>query len=133
MKDIINSRVKFREGFRPFAPAVCEEDVGEWFDDVMPSPHMSFASRVREDRCGRIPAVTHVNGRARLQTVGAEDNPQFHALIRSFGGRTGVPVVLNTSFNVRGEPIVRTPSEALDCFERTDMDALFLGDVLVRK
>ena len=133
MKDVINSRVKFREGFRPFAPTVCEEDVSEWFADEHSSPHMSFAARVRKDRCDRIPAVTHVNGRARLQTVAADADPGLHALLRSFGMRTGVPVLLNTSFNVRGEPIVRTPEEALECFQRTGIDALFLGDVLVRK
>ncbi len=133
MKDVINTRVKFREGFRPFAPVIPAEDVPEWFEDHCPSPNMSFAARVREDRRDRIPAVTHVNGRARLQSVTAEANPGLHAVLRYFGESTGVPVLLNTSFNVRGEPIVRTPAEALDCFQRTDMDALFLGGVLVRR
>jgi carbamoyltransferase len=133
MKDFINARVKFREEFRPFAPIIPLEDVPDWFTDHCASPNMSFALRVREDRRDRIPAVTHVNGRARLQTVTREENPRLHAILRHFERRTGVPVLLNTSFNVRGDPIVCTPDDALDCFERTDMDVLFLGDLLVTK
>jgi carbamoyltransferase len=133
MKDFINARVKFREEFRPFAPVIPLEDVPDWFSEHCASPNMSFALRVREDRRDRIPAVTHVNGRARLQTVTRKENPRIHAMLRRFERRTGVPVLLNTSFNVRGEPIVCTPADALSCFQRADMDALFLGDLLVRK
>ena len=133
IRDVINARVKFREGFRPFAPIIPAEDVSDWFSDHCASPNMSFAFPVREDRRDRVPAVTHVNGRARLQSVTAAANPGLHAMLKHFEKRTGVPVLLNTSFNVRGQPIVCTPADALDCFERTDMDALFLGELLVRK
>lgn len=133
MKDSINARVKFREIFRPFAPIIPLEAVPDWFVDHCASPNMSFAFRVREDRRDRIPAVTHVNGRARLQSVTRAANPRLHAMLRHFGKRTGTPVLLNTSFNCRGDPIVCTPADALDCFQRADMDALFLGDLLVRK
>ena len=135
MKDIVNHAVKKREGFRPFAPAVLAERAREWFDlaGVPESPHMLFVVPVWPDRRERIPAVTHVDGSARVQTVSIEDNPRFHSLLRAFEQRTGVPVLLNTSFNVRGEPIVTTPGDALRCFLGTRIDCLVLHDVLVTK
>lgn len=133
MKDQLNRRVKFREPFRPFAPMVLEEAADEWFESWAPSPHMSFAFKVRSSRRSRIPAVTHVDGRARLQTVNGSRQPALARLLRAFGELTGVPVVLNTSFNVRGEPIVCSPEDAVACFLRTGMDYLFLEDCLVER
>jgi len=133
MKDRLNERVKFREGFRPFAPAVLENRVPEWFDNSCSSPNMSFAFPVKATLREKIPAVTHVNGRARLQTVSRELNPRFHAILEHYRELTGLPVVLNTSFNLRGEPIVCTPGEAIDCFLKTGMDALFLENCLIRR
>ena len=133
MKDEINARVKFREEFRPFAPAVTEERCGEIFDMDEPSPYMTIAFPVREGWGKRIPAVTHINGTARVQTVSPDVSPEYHALIAAFEGRTGVPVVLNTSFNIRGQPIVETPLEALSTFAATGMDAVFLGPFAIRK
>lgn len=126
MKDILNRRVKHREPFRPFAPAVCVEDAPEYFATSHESPFMLLSVPVREDKRGLIPSVVHVDGSARLQTVSARSNPLFHRLIKEFGRRTGVPVVLNTSFNVRGEPIVCTPQDAVSSFLRTEMDDLLL-------
>jgi carbamoyltransferase len=127
MKDILNRRVKLREYFRPFAPSVLAERVGELFEPAAPSPFMLRALRTREDQRARIPAVTHVDGTARVQTVTQTSNPRYHRLISAFAAKTGVPCVLNTSFNVRGEPVVNTVADALKCFFTTDMDALFLG------
>ncbi|MCG3134294.1 MAG: Decarbamoylnovobiocin carbamoyltransferase [Planctomycetes bacterium] len=133
MKDHVNARVKFREGFRPFAPSVPLDRAAEWFEDVRPSPYMLLAFRVKAEQLARLPAVTHVDGTARVQTVTPEENPRFHALLGAFGRRTGVPVLLNTSFNVRGEPIVRAPAEALDALLRTGLDAVVIGDRIFRK
>ena len=133
MKDIVNDRVKFRENFRPFAPIIPKEDVPHWFDLYCDSPNMSFAFEVKPALREKVPAITHVNGRARLQTVDEKANPLLYALIKEFRRLTGIPVLMNTSFNRRGEPIVCTPAHALTCFEKTDMDALFLGDLLVEK
>lgn len=133
MKDIVNARVKRREAFRPFAPSVLHERGPEWFGGYYPNPFMLLVLPVRRDRQGAIPAVTHVDGSARLQTVTAGFNPPFHRLISEFERRTGVPLVLNTSFNLRGEPIVLRPAEAVEDFLRSDMDALFLGDLLISK
>jgi len=130
MKDLINRKIKFREGFRPFAPAVCEEDAGRYFGIDRPSPYMLFTVPVRT---GAIPAVTHVDGSARVQTVNAGANPRFHRLIREFGLISGVPVVLNTSLNIKGEPIARTPDDAVRCFTQSDMDALVMENVLIVK
>ena len=132
MRDQVNRKIKFREGFRPFAPAVLEERLGEYFELDQPSPFMLLVAQVRPER-RIIPAVTHVDGSARIQTVTEETNPRFYRLIEAFDRLTGVPIVLNTSFNVRDQPIVCTPAEAMDCFMRTDMDALVLGDHLVCK
>lgn len=135
MKDIVNHAVKLREGFRPFAPATLAETAADWFDltGLDGSPFMLFTVPVHPDKRAAIPAVTHVDGSARVQTVTAEDNPRFHALIKEFGNITGVPVLLNTSFNVKGEPIVNTPADAIRCFLGTMIDMLVLEDVVVQK
>lgn len=131
MKDIVNARVKFREGFRPFAPSCLESACGTLFDSDVPSPFMLRVYHTLPERRDDLAAITHIDGGARVQTVNSEQNPRYHALISRFGELTGVPCVLNTSFNIRGEPIVNTPAEALKCFYTTDMDALFIGDYLV--
>jgi carbamoyltransferase len=132
MRDQVNRKIKFREGFRPFAPAVLDECLREYFELDQPSPFMLLVAQVRSDR-RIIPAVTHVDGSARIQTVTEASNPRFYGLIRAFAEQTGVPILLNTSFNVRDQPIVCTPAEGFDCFMRTDMDALVLGNHLVCK
>jgi len=132
MKEILNRRIKHREIFRPFAPSILAEATGEWFEKSHPSPFMTLAFAVRPEKRSQIPAPTHVDGTGRLQTVTREANPRYHALISAFRGLTGVPVVLNTSFN-DNEPIVCRPEEAIDCFLRTKMDALVLGDFLVTR
>ena len=136
MKDIVNSAVKLREGFRPFAPAVLLEEAEHWFDLTGlggESPHMLFTVPVHEHLRARIPAVTHVDGSARVQTVRREDNPLFHEILRAFFDLTGVPVMLNTSFNVKGEPIVNTPLDALRCFLGTEIDRLVIDDLILEK
>jgi carbamoyltransferase len=130
MKDILNARIKHREPFRPFAPSVLAETMGDWFEAPYESPYMLMAFKVRADKLGQIPAITHEDGTARVQTVTAETNPRYYGLIRAFNDLTGVPMVLNTSFN-ENEPIVCTPAEATDCFARTDMDVLVLGNHVV--
>jgi carbamoyltransferase len=132
MKDVLNRRIKHRESFRPFAPSIVEEAVGEYFEQSHPSPFMTFACPVRPGKRSAIPAPTHVDGTARLQTVSRAANPLFWQLLRSLGDLTGVPVVLNTSFN-DNEPIVCRPEEALDCFRRTQMDVLVLGNYFLEK
>ena len=132
MKDILNRRIKHRESFRPFAPSILAEATGQYFERSHPSPFMTLAYPVRPEKRDKIPAPTHVDGTARLQTVTREANPRYHALISAFRDLTGVPVVLNTSFN-DNEPIVCRPEEAIDCFQRTQMDALVLGDLLVAR
>jgi carbamoyltransferase len=132
MKEILNRRIKHRETFRPFAPSILEEATSEYFEKTHPSPFMTFAYKVRQEKRAVIPAPTHVDGTARLQTVSRTANPMYWKLIRAFGDLTGVPVVLNTSFN-DNEPIVCRPEEALDCFRRTQMDVLVLGNFLLEK
>jgi carbamoyltransferase len=132
MKEILNRRIKHREVFRPFAPSILAEATGEYFEKSHPSPFMTLAYSVRPEKREKIPAPTHVDGTGRLQTVTREANPRYHALISAFHKLTGVPVVLNTSFN-DNEPIVCRPEEALDCFLRTQMDALVLGDFLITR
>jgi carbamoyltransferase len=132
MKEILNRRIKHREIFRPFAPSILSEATGEYFEKSHPSPFMTLAYSVRAEKRSAIPAPTHVDGTGRLQTVTREANPRYHALISAFRDLTGVPVVLNTSFN-DNEPIVCRPEEAIDCFLRTQMDALVLGDFLITK
>jgi carbamoyltransferase len=152
MQRRINLMIKFRESFRPFAPAVLAEKCAEWFDLDVESPYMLLVADVRPDRRrpvtgegamrgfdrlgavrSEIPAVTHVDHSARVQTVRQEDNPLFHALLERFSERTGCPVLVNTSFNVRGEPIVESPADAYACFMRTDMDVLVLGSFVLLK
>ena len=153
MQSVMNLKIKYRESFRPFAPSCLEEDVDRYFEIDRPSPYMLLVAPVRaERRVGMsdeqerlfgidklnvprsdIPAVTHVDYSARIQTVNAEDHPAYHRLIEAFKRRTGVGVIINTSFNVRGEPIVCTPEDAYRCFMRTEMDALVLEDLLLLK
>ncbi|HMV56424.1 MAG TPA: carbamoyltransferase [Nitrospira sp.] len=153
MQSVLNKKVKFRESFRPFAPSVLREDAAEWFELNCNSPYMLLVADVVRRRrrtmtekeqalsgleklkvCrSEIPAVTHVDYSARVQTVHAETNPRYHALISAFKRQTGCPVISNTSFNVRGEPIVSTPEEALRCFMGTDIDALAIGNCLLLK
>lgn len=133
MRDRINAKIKHRQGFRPFAPAVIEEAVGDFFADGRSLPYMLFVLPVRPERRSVIPAVVHVDGTARVQTVSRRTNPLFHRLISEFGRRTGVPVLLNTSFNDAGEPIVCSPSEAIRCFRGTGLDALVLGPYFVER
>ena len=132
MKDILNSRIKRRESFRPFAPSILFEYTGEYFEKDYPDPFMIKVYPIRPEKRKVIPAVTHVDGTGRLQTVSREENPLYYALIKEFQNLTGVPVVLNTSFN-ENEPIVCTPVEALDCFLRTKMDVLALGPYLISR
>ncbi|HXX44362.1 MAG TPA: carbamoyltransferase C-terminal domain-containing protein [Candidatus Acidoferrales bacterium] len=132
MKDILNRRIKHREVFRPFAPSIVEEAVGEFFEKTHPSPFMTFAYPVRPEKRGVIPAPTHVDGTARLQTVSRSANPLYRKLLGAVGEVTGVPIVLNTSFN-DNEPIVCRPEEALECFRRTHMDVLVLGNLVLER
>jgi len=128
----VNLKIKFRESFRPFAPTVVLERMKEYFEFDQPSPYMLFVAQVRTDR-RTIPAVTHVDGSARLQTIVRDDHALFYDLIIEFEKLTGCSVIINTSFNVRGEPIVCTPSDAIKCFLRTDMDYLILGNFILDK
>jgi carbamoyltransferase len=132
MKDHLNRRIKHREGFRPFAPSVLEERAADWFEQEDRSPFMLMTCQVRRDKQALVPAITHVDGSARQQTVSCQTNPKYWGLIHAFERRTGVPVVLNTSFN-ENEPVVNTPDEAIACFLRNDMDVLALGPFLVDK
>jgi carbamoyltransferase len=129
MQAILNEKVKHREAFRPFAPSVCAEDADEYFecDSPLPRPadYMLMVYPVREKWRARLPAVTHVDGTGRLQTVRRETNPLYYDLIKAFGERTGIPMLVNTSFNIRGEPIVCAPADAYRC--------LFLGNFLIRR
>jgi len=132
MKDILNERIKKREPFRPFAPSILEEHTDEYFEQNHPAPTMLMVYQIRPARRSEIPAVTHVDGSGRLQTVSPELNPLYYQLISDFHKLTGVPVVLNTSFN-ENEPIVCTPRHAIDCFLKTRMDVLYLGNQAVRR
>lgn len=132
MKEILNSRIKYREPFRPFCPSILAERVGEYFETDYPSPFMVMAYKIKPEQRERIPAVTHGDGTGRLQTVEREVNERYWKLIQKFGETTGVPVLLNTSFN-ENEPIVQTPVQAIDCFLRTQMDVLSIGGFLLRK
>ncbi len=132
MKEILNERIKKREPFRPFAPSILEERVGDYFEQTHPAPTMLMVYQIRPERRAEIPAVTHVDGSGRLQTVTREVNPRYYQLISDFYELTGVPVVLNTSFN-ENEPIVCTPRHAIDCFLKTRMDVLYLGNHAVRR
>lgn len=129
IKDQINTFIKMREDFRPFAPSVLEEHYQDYFDTKSPSPYMSRIVKVKSDR---IPGVTHVDNTARIQTVNREQNEKFYDLINEFYKITGIPMLLNTSFNCQ-EPIVETPEEAIDTFNRTEMDLLIINDWIIRK
>jgi carbamoyltransferase len=126
----INLKIKFRESFRPFAPSVLANKAKDYFDLPIESPYMLLVARVLGND---IPAVTHVDKSARIQTVTKEQNERYHKLIEAFYNRTGCPVLINTSFNVRGEPIVRTIEDAFKCFAYTDMDYLVLGNFVISK
>jgi carbamoyltransferase len=132
MKDVLNARIKRREPFRPFAPSILLEKTAEYFDKNYPDPFMIKVYSIRPEKLAAIPAVTHVDGTGRLQTVRREENPLYWKLIKEFENLTGVPVLLNTSFN-ENEPIVCKPDEALDCFLRTKMDMLVLGNFIIRR
>jgi len=131
IKELINVRIKYREPFRPFAPAVLLERAGEFFEIDQPDPYMTLAPKVRQDKVDVIPAAVHVDGTARIQTVRRQDNPRYYSLIETFGEMTGVPVLINTSFNCH-EPIVTTPAEAISCYLRTEMDRLVMGNIYVK-
>jgi len=153
MQKKMNLKIKFRESFRPFAPSVLREDVSEWFEADYDSPYMLLVDDVKKDKRiemtkeekslfgidklnikrSSIPAVTHVDYSARIQTVHKETNPKYHALITKFKEKSGCSVVVNTSFNVRGEPIVCTPEDAFKCFMGTELDLLIVGNCLLRK
>jgi carbamoyltransferase len=133
VKERLNFEVKHREAFRPYAPAVLEERCGDYFEPDTPSPFMLRVQKVRPGKAKAIPGVVHVDGTARAQTVGKSTAPLFRRTIEAFERRTGVPMVLNTSLNVRGEPMVCTPRDALRCFYSTGLDALAIGPFLVQK
>jgi carbamoyltransferase len=153
MQRQLNLKVKYRESFRPFAPSVLREDVSKWFEHDTDSPYMLLVANVKEDRCramtedeeglfgidklniprSSIPAITHVDYSARIQTVHPDTNPRYHAMISKFKEKTGCPIVVNTSFNVRGEPIICTPTDAFKCFMGTEMDILAVGNYVLYK
>ena len=132
MKDILNARIKHREHFRPFAPSILAERTGEWYEQDYTSPFMILVYKTKADKRDKIPAVNHVDDTGRLQTVERHVNPRYYRLIEEFDRITGVPILLNTSFN-ENEPIVCTPKQAHDCFARTKMDMLVLGNALLTK
>ena len=127
------NELKDSEDFRPVAPAVLEEAASDWFENCAHSPFMLFVHRVPPARRARIPAACHADGTARVQTVSRDANPLYHALIEQFARRTGVPVVINTSFNTRGKPIVCTPRDALECFFTSPLDVLAIGRYVIEK
>jgi carbamoyltransferase len=133
MKDRVNAVVKFREGFRPFAPSVVEEEAGRFFANSRSAPFMTFTFDVPERARDMIPAVTHADNTARVQTVAADAEPAYHALISEVGRATGVPVVLNTSFNIKGQAIVENPNQAISTFYGSGLTALVMGNYLLRK
>ena len=128
MKDIINKRIKHREAFRPFAPSCLAEYESEFFDTNVPEPFMLRVVDCKQKAIEEIPAIVHYDKTARIQTVDKRYNKDYYKLIKSFYDKTGVPVVLNTSFNDNNEPIVETPKDALNCYYRTDLDVLYLGN-----
>ncbi len=132
MKEIINAKIKRRESFRPFAPTVLKEYVSTYFEQDILSPFMMHVVKIRPEWRPKLPAITHVDGTGRLQSIDRSHNPLYYDLIEAFRKRTGIGIVLNTSFN-ENEPIVDTPAQAVDCFKRTDMDALCLGRYVITK
>ena len=153
MQKQLNLKVKYRESFRPFAPSILSEDLSEWFDVNTESPYMLFVAKVNEDKRrtlteeeevlfgidklnvprSDVPAITHVDYSARIQTVHKKTNPLYHTLISKFKEKTGCPIVINTSFNVRGEPIICSPTDAFKCFMGTGLDILVIGDYYLEK
>jgi carbamoyltransferase len=133
MKEVLNSRVKFREGFRPFAAIVLEEDCSEYFDCDVPNPYMLLVYNIREKYLGKLPAITHVDNSVRIQTVNKSENPQMRDLLEAFKSETGYSVLVNTSFNIKGEPIVCNPYDAVYSFDRADIDYLIMGNYVVAK
>jgi carbamoyltransferase len=153
MQSVMNLKIKFRESFRPFAPAILAERVSDFFEIDRESPYMLLTAPLREEKRfplteeqrglfgieklkasrSQVPAITHVDDSARIQTVHPETNPRFHRLLKEFESRTGCPLLINTSFNVRGEPIVCTPEDAYRCFMRCDMDCLVIENFLLFK
>ncbi|MBN1550385.1 carbamoyltransferase, partial [bacterium] len=133
MADFLNLKVKNRESFRPYAPSILNEYIHEWFDLSLNSPFMSFVGKVLPDKRRLIPAVAHIDGTARLQSVYRDQNPLFYSLIDYFREITEVPLLLNTSFNLAGDPIVETPEDAIKCFLKSNIDCLFLHDKLITK
>jgi carbamoyltransferase len=133
MKDILNKRVKHRQSFRPFAPIVLAERAKEIFEGDEDSPFMLIAKRVRPEWRDKIPAIVHVDGTARVQTVRQDQNEVLYRLLKEFDAITGVPVLINTSFNVKGEPIVETPEDAVECFLSTGIDYLALQNMAMTK
>jgi len=131
MKDILNEKIKHRESFRPFAPSILEEHTSEYFELDIPSPYMLLVAKVKKPE--KIPAVTHVDGTGRLQTVSRKANPLYYDLISEFYKLTGVPVIVNTSMNVKGEPIVNTPVQCYNMLKKTEMDYLVMGNYLISK
>jgi len=131
MKDILNEKIKHRESFRPFAPSILEEYTSEYFELDVPSPYMLLVAKVKKP--DKIPAVTHVDGTGRLQTVSRNANPLYYDLIKEFYKLTGVPVIVNTSMNVRGEPIVNTPEQGYTMLKKTEMDYIVMGNFLISK
>jgi carbamoyltransferase len=129
----VNLKIKFRESFRPFAPTVLEEDVSKYFDLDRETPYMLLVADVHPDKREMIPAVTHVDGSARIQSINRDQNAKYYDLIKAFEKKTGCGVIINTSFNVRGEPIVESPKDALNCFLNTHMDYLVMGNILLEK
>jgi len=153
MQSVLNLKIKYRESFRPFAPTCLEERISDFFEIDRPSPYMLLVAPVREDRRtppegdedaipvmervnrprSDVPAITHVDYSARIQSVAADTSPRYHAVIKAFEDLTGYGIIINTSFNVRGEPIVCTPEDAYHCFRRTEMDALVMGNLVLDK
>ena len=130
MKDILNIKIKRRESFRPFAPSILKERVNEWFEEESEVPYMMQVYKIKAKKRSLIPAVTHVDGTGRLQTVDIKMNKKYYKLIKAFYDQTKIPILLNTSFN-ENEPIVHNPSEAINCFLRTKMDILAMEDFLI--
>ena len=132
IRDILNTKIKRRESFRPFAPSILDDAVSEWFEEDDAVPFMAQVFQIRDEKRSLIPAVTHIDGSGRLQTVYRHTNPRYYRLIEAFRDLTGIPLVLNTSFN-ENEPIVCRPEEALDCFLRTRMDMLVIGNTVIAR
>ena len=133
MKDYLNAKVKFREAFRPYAPAVLKEHANDYFNIDQESPHMLMAVQAKDKKKEKIAATVHSDGSSRVQTVGKENNLRFWKLLKAFYDKTKIPVILNTSFNVKGQPIVNKPKEAIETFLGTNIDCLAIGDIIIDK